>query len=79
MEEQLHIRTLLKIVRDPTKTAYDELPNGKIIGDIANQYAVERYKSKNARKKIQTQETRKRKKEELKAQSSQNQKREVDS
>lgn len=61
MEDQLHIRTFLKIVRDPSKTAYDELPSGRTIGSIANELAISRYKRKIERKRAQTRETRSRK------------------
>jgi hypothetical protein len=45
------IRAYLKIVRDPSKTAYDTLPNGETIGSFANKRALYRYGNKNDMKR----------------------------
>lgn len=55
------IRRLLKIVRDSTKTAYDQLPNGKTIGAFAHDHAVSRYSSRLDSKRIQARQNRRRK------------------
>lgn len=57
-----NLRTNLKTVRDPTKTAYDLLPSGESIGSFANKHAVARYRSKIEGKRQRARETRKQKK-----------------
>jgi hypothetical protein len=54
-----HLRCALKIVRDPTKNAYDHLSSGETIGNFANIYAVERYRRKVESKRERARETRK--------------------
>lgn len=55
-----NIRSLLKIVRDPSKTAYDLLPNGEMIGAFANKHAVESHIRKKQMKCEKAREVRKR-------------------
>lgn len=59
--ESANVRALLKIVRDPSKTAYDLLPNGETLGSFANRHAVENYIHKNNVKRQNAKEFRKRK------------------
>ena len=56
------LRCCLKIVRDPTKTAYDVLPTGETIGSFANKEAVDRYIRKIKSKRQRARESRKRSK-----------------
>lgn len=59
--ESANVRALLKIVRDPSKTAYDLLPTGETVGSFANKHAVENYIHKNIVKRQNAKEFRKRK------------------
>jgi len=56
-----NLRGSLKIVRDPSKTAYDFLPNGETLGAFANRHAVDRYSRKVESKRERARETRRRK------------------
>lgn len=56
-----NLRSSLKIVRDPSKTAYDFLPSGESLGAFANRHAVERYSRKVESKRERARETRRRK------------------
>lgn len=60
--EGAKLRVSLKIVRDPTKTAYDVLPSGETIGAFANKHAVARYARKIENKRERAREIRKKKK-----------------
>lgn len=42
-EESDNVRSLLKLVRDPSKTAFDLLPTGETLGSFANRHVVEAY------------------------------------
>lgn len=55
------LREYLKIVRDPSKTAYDMLPSGETIGEFANRHAVERYARKIESKRERARESRRKK------------------
>jgi len=55
-----NIRSMLKVIRDPSKTAYDLLPTGETIGAFANRHAVETYVRKNVIKREKAREIRKR-------------------
>jgi hypothetical protein len=55
------LRLSLKIVRDPTKTAFDVLPSGETIGEFANRHAVERYTRKVENKRERARESRRKK------------------
>ena len=57
-----NLRISLKIVRDPTKTAYDLLPSGETIGAFANKHALARYARKIENKRERAREIRKKKK-----------------
>lgn len=61
MVQPSNLRSSLKLVRDPCKTAYDFLPNGETLGSFANRHALERYKRKVESKRERARETRKRK------------------
>lgn len=63
MEDTLHIRSFLKLVRDPSRTAYDVLPSGKTIGQCANEIANARYLHKKALKCEHAREARSRKRD----------------
>jgi hypothetical protein len=65
-EEGNNLRGYLKIVRDPTKTAFDILPDGQTIGEFANKQAVERYSKKIVNKRIRASKQRRRKREQNK-------------
>lgn len=41
-----NLRSSLKVVRDPTKTAFDVLPTGETLGSFANRHAIDRYARK---------------------------------
>ena len=56
---QVRLRQTLKIVRDPTKTAFDRLDSGETLGSFANFHAVERYKRKVESKRVRARVTRK--------------------
>lgn len=56
-----NLRSSLKIVRDPGKTAYDVLPTGETLGSFANRNAVERYARKVESKRERARETRRKK------------------
>jgi hypothetical protein len=49
---QVKLRQTLKVVRDPTKTAFDRLASGETLGSFANFHAVERYKRKVESKRV---------------------------
>lgn len=53
-----NLRSYLKIIRDPSKTAYDLLPSGETIGSFANRHAVDRYARKVKSKRERARETR---------------------
>jgi hypothetical protein len=57
-----NLRISLKIVRDPTKNAYDLLPSGETIGAFANKHALARYARKIENKRERAREIRKKKK-----------------
>jgi len=57
-DSEIHIRTFLKIIRDKNKTAYDELPSGKTLGEVANEAAIYRYSRKIKLKRERARETR---------------------
>lgn len=52
------LRSSLKIIRDPTKTAFDLLPTGETLGAFANRHAVDRYARKVKNKRDRARETR---------------------
>jgi hypothetical protein len=56
-----NVRIMLKMVRDPSKTAYDLLPNAETVGAFANRHAVDTYIRKIVMKREKARETRKRK------------------
>lgn len=56
-----NLRGSLKIIRDPTKTAFDILPTGESLGAFANKHAVDRYSRKVENKRERARETRKKK------------------
>jgi hypothetical protein len=56
-----NLRGSLKIVRDPSKTAFDFLPTGETLGAFANRHAVDRYSRKVESKRERARETRRRK------------------
>ena len=61
--DNANVRTNLKVIRDPSKTPYDTLPDGiTSIGEYANYQAVRRYTKKVENKRIRAKEDRKRKK-----------------
>jgi hypothetical protein len=66
VDSELHVRSFLKILRDPTKTAYDELPSGKTLGEVANEMAVAKYTRKVELKRERARETRARNKKDEK-------------
>lgn len=53
-----NLRSSLKIIRDPTKTAFDHLPTGETLGAFANRHAVDRYARKVKSKRDRARETR---------------------
>jgi hypothetical protein len=57
-DSKLHIRSLLKIIRDRTKTAYDTLPSGETLGEVANKEAIAQYSRKIKRKRERARESR---------------------
>ena len=57
-----NLRAALKIVRDPTKSAFDYLPTGETIGAFANRHAIARYSRKIENKRERARESRKRNK-----------------
>jgi hypothetical protein len=57
-ESEIHIRTILKMIRDCSKTAYDELPSGRTLGEVANELAVTQYAKKIKRKRERAREAR---------------------
>ncbi len=60
------IRTALKHIRDPSKTAFDNLPIADTtIGDFANEYAIYRYTCKVARKRLRAHNAKNRKKQKI--------------
>lgn len=61
-----NLRISLKIVRDPTKNAYDLLPSGETIGAFANKHALARYARKIENKRERAREIRKKKKKNVK-------------
>jgi len=61
-----NLRISLKIVRDPTKNAYDLLPSGETIGAFANKHALARYARKIENKRERAREIRKKKKKNAK-------------
>jgi hypothetical protein len=61
-QSEIHIRTFLKIIRDRSKTAYDELPSGRTLGEVANELAVTQYAKKIKRKRERAREARSQKK-----------------
>lgn len=63
-----NLRTSLKIVRDPTKNAFDILPTGETIGAFANRQAIERYARKVESKRERARETRRQKRKHIKSQ-----------
>ena len=63
----MHIRTALKIIRNPAMTAYDYLPNGETLGEFANRTAVEGYIRNVENKRLRTRESRKKRKKKRKA------------
>lgn len=42
-DTESNLRIQLKIVRDPSKTAWDMLPSGITVGEFANAHAVDSY------------------------------------
>jgi len=56
-----NLRGSLKIVRDPSKNAFDYLSTGETIGAFANKHAVDRYARKVENKRERARETRKKK------------------
>jgi hypothetical protein len=56
-----NLRGSLKIVRDPSKNAFDILPTGETLGAFANKHAVARYSRKVENKRERARETRKKK------------------
>lgn len=54
-----NLRFALKIVRDPSKTAFDKLSSGDSLGTFANLYALRRYARKVEAKRDRARETRK--------------------
>ncbi len=56
LNDPVQLRGCMKMVRDPSKTAFDLLPTGETIGSFANKYAVSRYsrnvESKRARARV---------------------------
>ncbi len=57
-QSDLHIRTILKMIRDCSKTAYDELPSGRTLGEVANELAITQYAKKITRKRERAREAR---------------------
>jgi hypothetical protein len=55
------LREHMKTMRDPSKTAYDCLSNGMMIGTFANERACKRYAHKVEAKRERARETRRRK------------------
>jgi hypothetical protein len=52
-ETSAQVRTIYKLVKDTSRTAYDVLPCGRTLGEYANVIAVDRYIKKNWRKRHQ--------------------------
>jgi hypothetical protein len=63
----LHLRSSLKIVRDPSRTAYDLLPTGETLGSFANRQAVDRYARKVEQKRHRAAQTREQQRKQTKA------------
>jgi hypothetical protein len=57
------LRTTLKRIRDPKRTPYDLLPNGKTLGEAANVLAVKQYAQKNKLKRERARHSRQLKRE----------------
>lgn len=53
-----NLRSSLKIIRDPAKTAFDMLPSGETLGAFANRHAIDRYARKVESKRERARETR---------------------
>lgn len=62
-----NLRSSLKIIRDPAKTAFDMLPSGETIGAFANRHAIDRYARKVESKRERARETRMKKRKQVKS------------
>jgi len=62
-----NLRSSLKVVRDPTKTAFDVLPTGETLGSFANRHAIDRYARKVESKRERARETRMKKRKLVKS------------
>ena len=62
-----NLRTSLKIIRDPSKTAFDMLPSGETLGAFANRHAIDRYARKVESKRERARETRMKKRKLVKS------------
>ncbi len=58
-----NLRGILKTVRDEKKTPYDCLPDGRTIGDIANELALRQYSQKILKKRERARQLRQRKRQ----------------
>jgi hypothetical protein len=54
----VNLRQSLKIIRDPSKNAFDMLPSGETIGTFANRHAIDRYSRKVENKRERAREIR---------------------
>lgn len=61
-----NLRSSLKIIRDPTKNAFDVLPSGETLGSFANRHAIDRYARKVESKRERARETRLKKRKQVK-------------
>lgn len=62
-----NLRTSLKIIRDPNRTAFDVLPSGETLGSFANRHAIDRYARKVESKRERARETRLKKRKSVKS------------
>lgn len=61
-----HLRSSLKIIRDPSKNAFDLLPSGESLGSFANRHAVDRHRRKVDSKRERARESRLKKRKQSK-------------